>query len=267
MVNLDLKTTPKTQALRQAPRAIFALMLREFNTGFGRTRGGYIWAVLEPALGITLLSFIFSLALRAPPLGTDFALFYATGLLPYLAFSNISKKTASAFSQARALFMHPLLTVIDAIIARFLLVTLTQLCIAALVITFIIWMFAPVIAPAPALLILATLQLMLIAFGIGLINSSLFLISPIWSRIWGIISRPLLILSCVFYLFEKVPHPYQDWLWFNPLIHIIGLFRAGVYHNYHAQYVEPLYVLSLALWLILIGLVLLAQNKENLIDH
>ena len=74
-------------------RTILALILREMSTTYGRSAGGYIWAVLEPAAGIALLAFAFSLALRAPSLGTNFALFYATGYLPFMLYFYSAKKS------------------------------------------------------------------------------------------------------------------------------------------------------------------------------
>ena len=65
-------------------RVLFALVVREMSTRFGRSWGGYLWAIVEPVGGILLLTFIFSLALRKPPLGTNFALFYASGMVPVL---------------------------------------------------------------------------------------------------------------------------------------------------------------------------------------
>ncbi|WP_430450396.1 ABC transporter permease [Rhodophyticola sp.] len=65
-----------------------ALILREMSVTYGRSPGGYIWAVLEPAAGIGLLVLVFSVAFEAPPMGSNFAMFYATGMIPFLAYSG-----------------------------------------------------------------------------------------------------------------------------------------------------------------------------------
>ena len=39
-------------------RAIAALVLREMSTTNGRSPGGYLWAILEPAAGIALLTIV-----------------------------------------------------------------------------------------------------------------------------------------------------------------------------------------------------------------
>ena len=85
------------------PRAIVALMLREMATTYGRSPGGYIWAVLEPAAGIALLTAIFSLGFRSPPIGSNFPIFYATGLVPFLAFIDVTNKTAASVTFSKPL--------------------------------------------------------------------------------------------------------------------------------------------------------------------
>ena len=111
MITLSLATT----------RVISALMLREMSTMYGRSRGGYIWALAEPVLGIVLLSVIFSIGFRTPQLGTNFPMFYATGLIPFLTFNDVSTKVAQSINYSRQLLTYPCVTFVDAIVARFLL--------------------------------------------------------------------------------------------------------------------------------------------------
>ena len=68
----------------QRLRVLFALILRDMSAKFGRSVGGYLWAVAEPLGGIVLLAVAFSLALRMPPIGTSFLFFYATGMIPFI---------------------------------------------------------------------------------------------------------------------------------------------------------------------------------------
>ena len=72
---------------------IFALVVREMGAKFGRSAGGYLWAIAEPLGGIVLLAIAFSLALRAPPSGTSFILFYATGTVPFSMFSTMARRS------------------------------------------------------------------------------------------------------------------------------------------------------------------------------
>jgi tetratricopeptide (TPR) repeat protein len=73
-------------------RVVHALIIRETRTRFGDSRLGYGWALLEPILHIALLSAVFSLLMRgSPPIGTNFFVFYFTGLIRYSGANGTSK--------------------------------------------------------------------------------------------------------------------------------------------------------------------------------
>ena len=80
--------------LVQTWRSVSALMLREISTTYGNSAGGYLWALLDPILGIGLLTLVFSQFFAVPALGTNFPLFYATGYLPFMMFNDIANKMA-----------------------------------------------------------------------------------------------------------------------------------------------------------------------------
>ncbi len=50
--------------------------------------------------------------------------------------------------------------------------------------------------------------------------------------------RRVTIISGIFVLFETFPQPYRDWLWYNPLVHVIALMRSGFYSTYDATFVS-----------------------------
>lgn len=246
-------------------RSVFALMLREMVTTYGRSPGGYLWAVLEPVAAIALLSFAFSLAFRAPTLGISFPLFYATGYLPFMLFHDVSLKTATAIRFSRPLLNFGALTVFDVVAARFLLNLFTQLFVAALVLGGLLVCFetraalnAPVIATAFGLAAL-------LAGGVGLMNAYLFLAFPAWERLWQVATRPLFIMSGVFFVFEDLPQEIRDFLWFNPVFHVTGIMRRGFYPTYAADYAAPVFVAMLGLGLGVFGLLLLARHAESLV--
>ena len=107
-------------------RAIAALILREMATRYGRSPGGYVWAVLEPLGMIIVLAAAFNLLVRVPPLGNNFILFFATGLLPFQLYGALNNNVARAMNFSRALLFYPAVTWVDALLARFTLTLLTD---------------------------------------------------------------------------------------------------------------------------------------------
>ncbi len=240
-------------------------MLREMVTTYGRSPGGYVWAVLEPIAAITLLAFAFSLAFRAPSLGVSFPLFYATGYLPFMLFHDVSSKTATAIRFSRPLLNFGAITWFDVVSARWLLNVFTHLAVGAIVIGGMLILLETRVAPDMALVLSAFAMAATLAAGVGVLNTFLFLAFPAWERVWMIATRPLFIISGVFFLYEDVPADIRDFLWFNPLFHVTGQMRAGFYPTYEATYVSPVFVLGLGTLTLLFGLLLLARRADGLI--
>lgn len=247
-------------------RAIGALILREITTTYGRSPGGYIWAILEPAAGITLLTLVFSVGFRTPPLGTSFALFYAAGILPLMMYTDISTKLAQTIQFSRALLAYPRITFLDALIARFILNFLTQMMVHFIVLGFIVIFLQPTTTLDYSKIGQAYLLTVALAIGIGTLNSFLTLAYPIWQTAWAILNRPLFLISCVFFIFESVPQPYSDYLWFNPIVHIAGLMRDGFYPFYQPTYVSIAYPLAVSAMTTVAGLFLLNRYHRDILD-
>ena len=64
-----------------------------------------------------------------------------------------------------------------------------------------------------------------------------------------------------------MPPQAQAVLWYNPLIHAVGLTRAGLYSGYDAHYVSPLYVLGVAGSLFVVGAYLLRRHGSRLLER
>ncbi|WP_439526083.1 ABC transporter permease [Roseovarius mucosus] len=247
-------------------QTVIALMLREMSATYGRSALGYLWAVLEPVAGIFLLTFIFSLGFKSPSLGTNFPLFFATGILPFMAYMDISNKMSVSLRFSRQLLFYPGVTYTDALIARFILNVMTSIMIAAILLPLIIIIYdVNVIVDMGAIAWGYTLAFALGA-GIGTLNCFLLSVFPIWERAWAVLNRPLLLISGVIFLFDTVPLPYRDWMWWNPLIHPIGLVRKGIYSTYDATYVSSVFVMAVSGITLALGLLLLRRYHRDIIN-
>lgn len=248
-------------------RAVSALILREMATSYGRSPGGFLWAVVEPVAGIALLSFALSMVIVAPPLGTSFLLYYATGLVPFLLYMDVSTKVSQSINFSRPLLGYPRITFVDAILARLIVNLLVQLFVASLVLYSILSLTTAQDWPEMSALASAVGMAAALAFGVGILNCFLLTRFPIWQRIWSILNRPLFLVSCVFFPFESVPITFQTYLWWNPIVHLTGQMRIAFYPSYTGDYVEPFFVIGLALFLSTIGMVFLRRFHRDLIDN
>lgn len=235
-------------------RVVLALILREMTSTYGRKPGGYLWAILEPVAGIMLLSWIFSLGLRHPALGTDFAIFYATGMMPFWVFTQVSAKVAQSLRYSRQLLAYPRVTVLDALVARFLLNLMLQMLIAYIVIATIRMVNDTGTTLVLPRILLGFAMATALAAGVGVFNCVLMTAFPLWVSAWSIVTRPLLLMSGVVLMIETIPQPWQGYLTWNPLVHVVAEVRAGFYFGYHPDYVSPSYVFAVSFIALAAGL-------------
>ncbi|MFC3119947.1 ABC transporter permease [Jhaorihella thermophila] len=116
-------------------------------------------------------------------------------------------------------------------------------------------------------IVLAYLAAGAFTLGIGTFNCYLFAAYPSYVQVWAILNRPMFLVSGIFFMFDIVPQPYRDILWFNPLIHLVGLLRSGIYATYDAPYVSLVYVMGVSGILFAVGLLMLNRHIRDAMNR
>jgi capsular polysaccharide transport system permease protein len=244
-------------------RIIFALVLREARVRHGRSRLGYLWTIIEPALMISFLTFLFD-ALRPPTAGGgSFAVFFATGVLSFQLFRNISQYVGFAFDANRPLLNYPPVKRIDPVIARAILEFSTNLLVIALVMSFqITVMDAPFPHSLPDMALVAGL-LGIFGVGVGLCLAVARRHYAALGNVYMIVMSPAFFLSCVFYSLQSVPSEFRKYLVWNPLVHGVEGFRAGYYPGYRNPDLDLTYLAWWAFGTLFLGLLGERLMKKN----
>ncbi|MDO5604927.1 MAG: ABC transporter permease [Paracoccus sp. (in: a-proteobacteria)] len=268
----DLRPVQATSRSRMLPqfstlRTIAALCMRELTTTHGDAAGGYLWSVLSPVVGIFALAVIFSAGFRSPPLGDNFAIFYATGLLPFSMFRSVCARVEFSIRASRNLLNFPRVTIFDVLISKFIMAVLTQAVIAALVLGGLLYFYETdtTFLIQPILASFATAAAL--GLGIGVMNCAIKTKFPLWEFIWSTINRPLVLLSGIIILVESLPRPYSEWLLWNPLVHITGRMREAFYIDYVGSYTDLRFPLEVALISLFIGLAGIRLFTRELLDQ
>lgn len=247
-------------------RVFAALMLREMITRYGRSFGGYVWAVIEPMAVIGMLSLVFSQFLETPAYGESFLLFFATGYLPFYFFVSVSSQVGTGLSVNRELLQLPMVKPLDVLLARFVLAFLTLLVVSAIIFGFVAVTVRHTLYYDPVAVIAAFASASALGLGVGTLNAFLFAVLPVWRQVWGLLTAPLLVLSGVFFTLDSMPTPIQQVLTWNPLVHCVGRTRAAFYPSYRDDYVDLNYVMVVALATLLPGLFLIMRFRSVVID-
>ena len=106
----------------------------------------------------------------------------------------------------------------------------------------------------------------MLGIGIGTLNCYLMSSFFLWERAWQLATRPLFIISGIFFMFGSIPQQARDVLWYNPLVHVIGMMRSGFYANYDASYVSVTYVAVISAVTFTLGLLLLWRHHLYLLE-
>lgn len=251
----------------QTPRVIFALMVREMITRYGRSFGGYFWAIAEPVGMITVLALAFSQFLRSPPLGSSFVLFYAAGYIPFNFFMTINGMTSGAVQANRPLMKFPVVTPMDAIIARTILQFLTMIVVAIIIFSGLSFLIDEPVRPSISGFLIACVAASILGVGGGTLNVVIFAFIPMYRNIWAIITRPLFLVSGIFYTVETMPPAVQSILILNPLVHISGESHKAFYPIYDGSFVNLAYPIGLGVGMLVVGMALLMRHRSFIIEN
>ena len=263
---LDRPQQPRNRRFKFL-RVMTALMMREIASTDSRTSLGFLWQVIDPIAGIALLTLFFSIISRNPPLGTNFPLYYVTGVLPFNVFNTVTNKVSASVKFSKPLLEFPSVNIIDAIMARFVLNFVIQ-CTIFIIATWAIitvWHLR-VIIDIP-LAIESMCLAGLLGLGVGTFNSVLFVAYPFYENTYGVITRPLFLASGIFFDISMMPDWVQSWEAWNPTQMPVALMRAAFYPGANTSLASPFYVIMFSLIAGTLGLTTLRRFFRDALER
>lgn len=261
------------QCLVVMGRVIFAVIIRESRTRYGNSNIGYTWAIIDPLVTLTVFVGAFSLLGRTSPVGSPITVFFVTGIVPLFFWRGMIGQAANAVSASLGLLSYPQVMPADIVIARFLLEAATTVLVFFL---FIIGLYLLLgVSPSwffgnPLQVLLATLGVCYFTAGTAFLSSSLARVLPIWKNIWGYMSRPIWLLSGLFFTLEQLPTGVRGYMAYNPVAHIVEWFRSATIPSFESSAYSIFYPMSFATIALIIGLVidrmLLLTGDEEIVS-
>ncbi len=237
-------------------RIVSALTIREVRLRNSKYAFRHFFDLMESVLYIIGMSIFFTFMHRTLVIGDSLLLFIATGVFPILYFRTISVRTAASIETSRSVTVIPFIEPIDYAISKSFVEFLS------FIITFIFF-FAMIhilgwsryaIPYDMGRMLQATILITVFAFGVGLCNSFLIYIFPLWKMIWGIFSRVQLFFAGIFFIPEHMAPAIKNLVAYNPLMHMVALFRTGFYPTYPTHLLSVNYALCWTLGAVLVGL-------------
>ena len=256
MTDLTLFSPRVGLALSNQRRIILALILRDMKTRFGRSHLGYLIAIAWPLahmLGIMGVQFAVG---RVVPIGTDLAIFSATGVLPYILCIYPARMMMLAVAGNQPLLLFSIVKTTDMLIARAILEVLTAFTVC---IVFFLILFASDVDLTPidtAEAIMAVFASIYLGVSMGFLNAVLFMLMRMgWMVAFIILSILLYSTSGALLLSSSLSEEIRNILWYNPLFQCVEWMRVAYYDSYANSALSKAYVLSFATVCLFLGLV------------
>jgi ABC-type polysaccharide/polyol phosphate export permease/Flp pilus assembly protein TadD len=238
-------------------RVIHALIIRETRTRFGDSTLGYGWALLEPILHILMLSLVFAVLMHGrPPIGTQFFMFYYTGIIPYHVFVHTSSSMTYAVTANGSLLQLPLVGTFDVILARGLLELVTDILVAVVLLAGFGAIGLGALPHDFSGVSAAIATVWLLGCGFGFLNAVVNAFFKSWDKIWAQLTRILYFCSGIFYVPGMMPDWIRDLLAWNPILQAVDWFRASFFVDYAPHWLDRSYLAAVAGLVLLAGLTL-----------
>jgi capsular polysaccharide transport system permease protein len=249
MTDVRVRPTPwkfQLQVLR-------ALVLRDINSRFGNKRMGYIWALINPVLGVIALLVVFTVRQRGGPGALPMLVFIITGFPMFFGFSAMWNGINT--NRTDGILMFPQVTMMDLTISKLILEFLTNSVVYLIIAIGFILILGLQLPADPINVLMCYWGCMWIGAGLGISNSAVRRVIPMIDVVLGPIRRLGIFISGVIFTATELPAyilPYFSW---NPVFRCIEMARQSWYPNYLSPIYDPGYVVVVGIGLFGFGII------------
>lgn len=224
--------------LRIQLRVLYALMLREMLTRYGRHNVGFLWLFIEPMMFTSAVVGLWSLmGQQKGALGISIVAFGITGYSTIMLWRNMPGRAIGAIGPNASLLTHRPVQMLDVFTARILLEAMGAT-VSLVVLSGGAWMLDWMAGPEDLLKVLAGWFLLAwFAFAMSLWIGAASEKAPIVYKIWAPVSYIFIPLSGALYLVKSLPTAGQEVVLLLPVVHCVEMIRDGYFGSqFQAQY-------------------------------
>jgi capsular polysaccharide transport system permease protein len=244
-------------------RVVYALVMREVLTRYGRHNIGFLWLFLEPMLFTLGITTLWTVTKAAHGSSLPIVAFAVTGYSSLLLWRNVSSRCVKALNPNLDLLYHRNVTILDVYLARIFLelAGATVSCTAlTLVFSMAGWMQPPL---DPFTAMSGWALLCWFAASLGLLVGALSEKGELIDRVWHIFTYLLFPLSGAAFLVEWAPASFQDFLSWVPMVHGTEMIRHGFFGSLIHPHYNAGYLAAVNSILMLLGLAMSRQLRQH----
>jgi capsular polysaccharide transport system permease protein len=268
---IDTQPTPALPRRRRSAwevqrEVLFALIIREATARVGGQWIGAVWTLIEPLSHTILFVFLYGVLIdRVAPAG-EYAVFLATGMVPFQLFQNLSSRLMDGIEANRGLFSYRQVKPIDVLAARAVVEAGMNLLVYAFTLGILGWLGFHVLPTDPLAMLWVNALMLAFGTGYGILVAVLTHERPRARSLIRMSSMPLYLASGIMFPVDLLPREFLEPLLWNPLLHLVELSRHAFIPDYiPARGVGVLYPFIFMLGLLAFGLLLYQAKRQRLI--
>jgi capsular polysaccharide transport system permease protein len=240
---------------------IYALLLRELASRFGKSRGGFFWVMVEPIAHLLVPILIFTFIRQRLVPGVEYPVFLVYGFLPFLLFKAMCLQIVNGTNAGQGLLSYRQVLLMDVFAAKALAHCVIQAIVFIIVITALAMLGFDVLPRRPVELAGILLLTAVLAFGLGLLLAAIASLVPDARAVIHVMFMPLYFVSGILFPVTRFPDEWVRWMAINPVLHLVEWSRVMAVEGYQPmKYLSIMYPVALALTATVIGLMLYRQR-------
>lgn len=245
-----------SEALRSKRNVMRAVILRDMRTRFFNHGLGFLIVSLWPLAHMLTLLVIYSVMGRRTPFGESLYVFFATGLIPTLAFMYVSRFMSISLMLNRPMLGFPVVKVIDVMAARAFLEV-----IAAFITLFFMISIIYIVGDDPFPMdtseaVKAYSAVLLLAVGVGSLAGVIVMFSPFFATIYALLMILVYVGSGTLFVISNLPDIISTPLSYNPVVHAVEWMRLAYYPTYSSKVLDKGYLIGFGMTSLFLGLFL-----------
>lgn len=245
-------------------RVIYALMIRELVTRFGRDNIGFLWIMVEPLLFAGLVAIIWVYMKGPTEHGVSIAAFVITGYIPITLFRHGVSRAVAVFSVNSALLYHRQVKIVDFIITRFVIEFIGGTMAFVFVSTILIYFELFPVPNDIGLAIAGWLLYSLFCFSLTIVIAPLSEVSDVLEKLIPVLTYIMIPFSGLFTLVDWLTPGLQEAIVWSPFITGMEMIRKGIWGDQIQAYYYPSYVIGVSFVLIALGLAMCRRARRTL---
>lgn len=245
-------------------RVIYALLMREIITRYGRHNIGFAWLFVEPMIFTLGIATVWHFLRDVHGASYSIIPFAITGYSTILMWRNSVNRVGNAVEANIGLLYHKNVKVMDVFLARICLESVGAT-ISFVVLILFFYVIGSIQLPVDFLwMVYGWILLFWFTIALSFVVGAIFQMSEVLDRFWHAITYLLFPISGAGFFVDWFPANAQNILLYLPMVHSTEMLRHGYYGDLVPTYENPAYLIWFNVCLSFIGLVLVRHISNKL---